>query len=156
VCAGADCAAPVGWTPLIRPPVIIGGMDRLVDLDAVAAELTRRRPEWVAGGLTVGKFTWRDAEAAWPQPIVTDRATVADPESLGLVFGGMGGDEAELVLWCGGWADLHAVLGGEAVTEGPEFAEVAGCVAVADSLARRLLQRAADSLRCQSLGELAT
>jgi hypothetical protein len=37
---------------------------QLVDLDAAAAELTRRRAEWVSGGLTVGEFTWRDA-AAW-------------------------------------------------------------------------------------------
>jgi len=55
----------------------------------------------------------------------------------------MGGDEAELVLWRGGWAGLDAVLGGEVVTGGAEFADVAGCVAVAVSLARRLLQRAA-------------
>jgi hypothetical protein len=120
-------------------------MDRLVDLDAVAAVLVQRRPQWVAGGLTVSELTWRDASAAWPQPIVTDRAAVADPESLGLVMRGTGGDEAELVLWRGGWADLDAVLGGEVVTEGPAFTDVAGCVAVADSLARRLLLRAAHS-----------
>jgi hypothetical protein len=119
-------------------------VDRLVDLDAVAAQLTRRRPEWVSGGLAVGDFTWRDAAAAWPQPIVNDRAAVADPESLGLVFRGVGGDEALLVLWCGGWADLDAAVGGEVVAETPEFTDVAGCVAVADSLARRLLRRAAD------------
>jgi len=83
-------------------------MDRLIDLDAVAAELMRRRPEWVRRGLAVGEFTWRDTVAAWPQPIVTDRAAVADPESLGLVFRGAGGGEAELVLWCGGWADRTA------------------------------------------------
>jgi hypothetical protein len=116
-------------------------VDRLVDLDAVAAELTRRRGEWVGGGLRVGDFTWRDAAAAWPKPIVTDRAVVADPESLGVVFRGTGSDEAELVLWCGGWADLAASLGGDLVVEVPEFADVAGCVAVADSLARRLLRR---------------
>jgi hypothetical protein len=119
-------------------------VDRLVDLDAVAAELAGRRIEWVDAGLTVGELTWRDAAAAWPQPIVTDRAAVADPESLGVVFRGSGGDEAELVLWCGGWADLDALLGDEVVAEGLEFADVAGCVAVADSLARRLLQRAAE------------
>jgi hypothetical protein len=38
---------------------MVGGMDRLVDLGAVAAELTRRRPGWVSGGLRVGEFTWR-------------------------------------------------------------------------------------------------
>jgi len=120
-------------------------VDQLVDLDAVAAELTRRLPEWVGGGLTVGEFTWRDAAAAWPQPIVTDRVAVAEPASLGLGLRGPGGGEAELVLWCGGWADLDGILGDEVVVEGPEFADVAGCVAVADSLARRLLQAAGGS-----------
>jgi hypothetical protein len=43
----------------LRPGVMVGGMDRMVDLDAVAAELTRRRPGWVSGGLRVGEFTWR-------------------------------------------------------------------------------------------------
>jgi hypothetical protein len=43
----------------LRAWVVVGGMDRLVDLDAVAAELTRRRPGWVSGGLRVGEFTWR-------------------------------------------------------------------------------------------------
>jgi hypothetical protein len=37
---------------------MVGGMGRLVDLDAVAAELTQRRPGWVSGGLRVGQFTW--------------------------------------------------------------------------------------------------
>lgn len=114
-------------------------MDRLVDLDAVAAELTRRRPGWVGGGLVVGEFTWRDAAAAWPQPVVKDRSAVADPESLGLVFHGREG-EAELVLWCGGWADVSGILGDELVVEGPDFVDAAGCVEVAESLARRLLQ----------------
>ena len=61
-------------------------MDRLVDLDAVAAELQARRPGWESRGLKVGAFTWRDAQALWPQPIVTDRALVADPESLGMTM----------------------------------------------------------------------
>ncbi len=115
-------------------------MDRLVDLDVVAAELARCRPEWVRRGLAVGEFTWRDAAAPWPQPIVTDRAAVAEPESLGVVFREAGGGEAELVLWCGGWADLNVLMGDEIVTEAPEFADAAGCVAVAESLAGRLLQ----------------
>jgi hypothetical protein len=131
----AHRSAALGWADNC-------GMDRLVDLDVVAAELTRRRAEWVRSGLAVGEFTWRDAAAAWPQPIVTDRAAVADPESLGLVFGGAGGDETELVLWCGGWADLNGIVADEIVAQAPEFTDVAGCVTVAESLARRLLQRA--------------
>jgi hypothetical protein len=81
-------------------------MDRLVDLDAVAAELQARRPGWESRGLKVGAFTWRDAQALWPQPIVTDRALVADPESLWMTMDASPGHYAELVLWCGGWADL--------------------------------------------------
>jgi hypothetical protein len=42
----------------LRAWVMVGGMDRLVDLGAVAAELMRRRPGWVSGGLRVGDFTW--------------------------------------------------------------------------------------------------
>lgn len=40
-----------------------------------------------------------------------------------------GGAEALLVLWTGGWADL-------------EFVDVEACVAVADALVARLLDRA--------------
>jgi hypothetical protein len=43
----------------LRARVIVGWMGRLVDLDVAGAELTRRRAEWVSGGLTVGEFTWR-------------------------------------------------------------------------------------------------
>ena len=58
-------------------------------------------------GLVVGDLTWRDAAAAWPQPIVTNRESVADPESLGMILDSGGGLEALLVLWTGGWADLE-------------------------------------------------
>lgn len=114
-------------------------VDRVVDLDAVLAELTGRRPEWTRRGLVVGEFTWRDAAAAWPQPIVADRESVADPESLGMTLDAGGGAEALLVLWTGGWADLEASINGQVVVETPEFADVASCVAVADALAARLL-----------------
>jgi hypothetical protein len=46
---------------------MVGFMDRLVDLDAVAAELTRRRPGWASGGLRVGEFTWRQREPQYHQ-----------------------------------------------------------------------------------------
>jgi hypothetical protein len=117
-------------------------VDRVVDLDAVLVELTRRRPEWTRRGLVVGDFTWRDAAAAWPQPIVTDRESVADPESLGLTIDAGGGAEALLVLWTGGWADLEASINGQVVLETPEFVDVEACVAVADALVGRLLDRA--------------
>jgi len=105
----------------------------------VLVELTRRRSEWTRRGLVVGEFTWRDAAAAWPQPIVTDRESVADPESLGMTLDASGGSEALLVLWAGGWADLEASVNGQVVLETPEFVDVASCVAVADALVARLL-----------------
>jgi hypothetical protein len=115
-------------------------MDHLIDLDAVAEELGQRRADWVGAGFKVGDFTWRDAAAKWPQPLVTDRALVADPESLGLTLRD-GRQEAELVLWTGGWAGLVALIGGKSVAETPEFADVSARVAVADELFARLSSR---------------
>ena len=112
-------------------------MDKLIDLDTVAAELERRRAVWTAAGFTVGPLTWRDAAAGWPQPLVTDRSAVIDPESVGVRLRD-DGQEAELVLWTGGWADLTALIAGKYVDEAPEFGDVAACVAVADDLFGRL------------------
>jgi hypothetical protein len=112
-------------------------VDRVIDLDKVAAELEERRPSWVAAGFHVGPLTWRDALAKWPQPIVTDRLLVQEPESLGLVFT-IGEDEAQVCLWCGGWADVDFIAGGEVGAEAPEFLSATACVAVVDSLVGRL------------------
>jgi hypothetical protein len=117
-------------------------MQRLVDLDAVAAQLQARRAQWAARGLKVGAFTWRDAQAPWPQPIVSDRELVSEPESLGLTMSASADREAELVLWRGGWADLACLIDGQALVQVPEFHDDAGCVAVADWLADRLLSGA--------------
>ena len=114
-------------------------MDRLVDLDVVAAELQARRARWVSRGLDVGAFTWRDAEASWPQPIVSDRALIVDPESLGVIMTASPSNLAELVLWCGGWADLDFVIDDQIHSEGPTYGDVAQCVAVAEYVADRLL-----------------
>jgi hypothetical protein len=113
-------------------------MDRLVDLDAVFVELSRRRPEWARQGLGVGEFTWRDAVATWPQPIVSDRALVTDPESLGMSISAHDA-EARLVLWTGGWADLEVAVEGQFVAETPQFVDVESCLVIADSLVERLL-----------------
>jgi hypothetical protein len=105
----------------------------------VVAELRARRAGWEGRGPQAGAFTWRDAEASWPQPIVTDRALVADPESLGMTVDAAPGRYAELVLWCGGWADLGCLIDGQILTEAPHYRDTAECVAVAERLADRLL-----------------
>jgi hypothetical protein len=114
-------------------------VDRLVDLDSVLVELRHRLREWGRLGLVVGEFTWRDAAAEWPQAIVTDRASVADPESLGMTFDAGSGAEARLVLWTGGWADFEAVINGKHIVDVPDFVDVSSCVAVADEIVERLL-----------------
>ncbi len=112
----------------------------MVDLDLVAAELQDRRIEWEMRGLDVGAFTWRDAQASWPQPLVTDRSLVADPESLGIKMGAGPDRFAELILWIGGWADRGCYIDGEDVVETPEYQNVAECVAVAEDLVNQLLE----------------
>ncbi|MFI8515147.1 hypothetical protein ACIGHB_28880 [Streptomyces sp. NPDC085460] len=84
-------------------------MDRLVDLDEVAAFLDRRSEGWVSSGLEVGRVTWRDAEASWPQPLETDRARVRDPDSVGVVVSGPAEAVLSVVLFRGGWADVDFV-----------------------------------------------
>ncbi|MFF8378749.1 hypothetical protein ACF07V_21775 [Streptomyces sp. NPDC015661] len=85
-------------------------MDRVVDLDEVAAVLARRTPGWASAGLEVGRPTWRDAEAAWPQPLETDRARVHDPDSVGVVLSGPAQAELSVVLFRGGWADVDFLV----------------------------------------------
>ncbi|MFJ8045798.1 hypothetical protein ACIRBX_35335 [Kitasatospora sp. NPDC096147] len=81
-------------------------MDRVVDLDEVAAEVAGRVAGWRAAGLTVGPLTWRDHVLRWPQVLETDRARVDDPDAAGVVL--RAGTEAELsvVMFRGGWADV--------------------------------------------------
>ncbi|SBT93773.1 Ankyrin repeat-containing protein [Streptomyces sp. DI166] len=81
--------------------------DGVIDLDAAAAALLERAVEWRSAGLAVGTMTWRDQQAAWPQPLETDRARVKDPESLGLVISGPADATLSVVLFRGGWADVH-------------------------------------------------
>ncbi|MFI6107480.1 hypothetical protein [Streptomyces sp. NPDC051310] len=81
-------------------------MDRVVDLDEAAALLVERVARWRSAGLAVGEMTWRDGEAAWPQPLETDRARVNDPDSVGLVVSDSAEAELSVVLFRGGWADV--------------------------------------------------
>jgi hypothetical protein len=119
-----------------------GGVEHLVDLDALAERLTARIPEWERSA-TVGAMTWRDERAAWPQPIVIDRAVVEVPESLGVRLTREPEDEAEIVVWTGGWADIGLFVNGRAINPWAEFQDVDGAYAavvdtVEDFLSRRL------------------
>ena len=87
----------------------VSNMDSVVDLDAAAAEIRRRIPQWTARGLEPGAITWRDAAAPWPQQPQTDRTSVVDPDSVGLRFSAADAGVAEIVLYRGGWADLTVI-----------------------------------------------
>lgn len=98
-----------------------------IDLDELARRFDRLRPEWERTA-RVGPFTWRDEQAAWPQPIVSDRATVKTPESLGIRLH-QDEDEAEIVVWAVGWADIILAIDGEATSLYAEFRDVDGAYA---------------------------
>ncbi|MEV8391797.1 MULTISPECIES: hypothetical protein [unclassified Streptomyces] len=95
-------------------------MDRIIDLDPAAAEITARLPFWTASGLIPGPITWRDEAVPWPQRLETDRTIVVDPDSIGIrILGTDDWAELHLVLYRGGWADLHALTADEFITECP-------------------------------------
>ncbi len=113
-------------------------MDAVIDVDAVAREFTARRPAWAARGVQTSQLTWRDATATWPQPLPTDRTSIIDPESVGMTFSVAGAEIGQLVIWCGGWADLVCLIGERIVVEAPEFSSVAAVVTVAEDLIDRI------------------
>ncbi|MGQ7754429.1 hypothetical protein ACUN29_39295 (plasmid) [Streptomyces sp. WC2508] len=84
-------------------------MDRVVDLDEAAVVLAERTMGWTSAGLEVGRVTWRDAEAVWPQPLENDRARVHDPDSVGMVISGPAEAVLSVVLFRGGWADVDFI-----------------------------------------------
>ncbi|MER5202477.1 hypothetical protein [Streptomyces sp. NPDC002825] len=84
-------------------------MERVVDLDEAAAVLAERTAGWTSVGLEVGRPTWRDAEAPWPQPLETERARVHDPDSVGVVLSGPAQTVLSVVLFRGGWADVDFI-----------------------------------------------
>jgi hypothetical protein len=102
-------------------------VDHRIDLDELARRLEPLRADWERFA-QVGPFTWRDEQAAWPQPIVTDRASVKVPESLGIRLQA-DDDEVEIVVWTGGWADIDFVLDGEGSNLYAEFQDVDGAYA---------------------------
>ncbi|WP_093864455.1 hypothetical protein [Streptomyces sp. TLI_053] len=85
-------------------------MERVVDLDEAVLEVERRRSRWEEAGLTVEPVTWRDEQRKWPQRLESDRAAVVDPDSVGVVLTGLGG-ELSVVLFRGGWADVDYFAG---------------------------------------------
>ncbi|WP_405912912.1 hypothetical protein OG760_18945 [Streptomyces sp. NBC_00963] len=115
-------------------------MERIVDLDAVAGEIERRRGGWAAAGLQVGAITWRDEAAQWPQPLETDRCRVRDPDSVGVHIVGVQSAEAEVVIFRGGWADVgffSECTGWEAVLENPKARSSSEFGAVLDAVVAR-------------------
>ncbi|MGW6418387.1 hypothetical protein [Streptomyces sp. NPDC055055] len=107
-------------------------MDRVVDLDEVAAVVAGRTVGWRSASLEVGQVTWRDAEASWPQPLETDRARVRDPDSVGVVISGPGEAELSVVLFRGGWADVDFIAG----LDDAGFPPASGIASAADFEAR--------------------
>lgn len=74
----------------------------------------------------MGPLACRDEQASWPQPIVSDRASVQVPESLGIRLWRDPDDEFEAVVWTGGWADVAFLIDGDVYNFGPEFRDVDG------------------------------
>lgn len=113
-------------------------MERLVDLDALASRLQPAVAQWQRKA-RVGPFTWRDAQARWPAPIVAERSSVEVAESLGIKLWREPDNEFELVVWTGGWADVGSLVDGEITTHCPEFHDVDGAyTAVVQSIERFL------------------
>ncbi|MEU4298596.1 hypothetical protein AB0F92_29055 [Kitasatospora aureofaciens] len=86
-------------------------MERVIDLDEAAAEVTDRAPGWRAAGLTVGRVTWRDETAPWPQRLEVNRSLVNDPDAVGVLVSGPAEAELSVALFRGGWADVDYVVG---------------------------------------------
>lgn len=114
-------------------------MERVIDLDQAAAEIAERRLGWERIGLVVESVTWRDEAAQWPQALETDRGRVTAPDSVGLVLSGWDEAVLEVVLFCGGWADVDALtLAGDLVTEAPAVESPRAFGALLDSCVARV------------------
>lgn len=115
-------------------------MERIIDLDQAAAEITSRLPVWTACGLRPTPITWRDETAPWPQPLETDRALVTDPDSVGVRI--QNADESKIVsfvLFRGGWADLDALADDESTVENPRVTSPEEFGALIDSAITRFM-----------------
>lgn len=96
-------------------------VDRILDLDQAASEITKRQNAWKTRGLTSGAITWRDESAPWPKPFETDRSKVSDPDSVGIRIAGPIHAELEIVLFRGGWADVDYYAGSDDFGPIPAF-----------------------------------
>jgi hypothetical protein len=117
-------------------------VDHLVDLDALALRLLPDLDRWRQSA-SVGPLTWRDEEAAWPQPIVSDRSAVRVPESLGVQLS-RGDDEFEFIVWTGGWADVGSLVGGVPEMTAPRFVDERAAHALITALVEDFLQTGAE------------
>lgn len=96
-------------------------MERIIDLDVLADRLRLVMGEWRRWA-TVSALTWRDEEAARPQPITPDRSSIQVPESVGFVLHRLDSDDVlKIAVWTGGWADLEYLLEGEVFTFSPFY-----------------------------------
>jgi len=63
-----------------------GGMESRVDLDRVAALISRHAIAWDRAGLMVDPLTWRDVGEPWPFPLREDRSQVVEADSVGVAI----------------------------------------------------------------------
>ncbi len=115
-----------------------GGMESRIDLDQVAALISRHAIGWAEAGLVVGALAWRDVGKPWPFPLREDRSQVTEADSVGVTMR-RHEQEGELVVFRGGWADLAYWSGrplDEPVTEAPGWNDWMGLHDI-----ERLLQR---------------
>lgn len=94
-------------------------MERWLDLDQVAALISRHAVAWERAGLAVDALTWWDAGVPWPYPLKADRDEVTDPDSVGISVH-LQEQEGRLVIFRGGWADLEYWTG--RCSDDPEIA----------------------------------
>src|SRR4051812_42500516 len=81
-----------------------------IDVDVVAKHIEDRLLSWKESGLIAGSITWLDNEAESPRPLVTNRAEVRRPMSVGLIMRRAPTAEAEFVVYAGGWADVASMI----------------------------------------------
>ncbi len=97
-----------------------GFVDNNIDLDAAEQQIAQRRVGWRRLGIVAGETTWRECDG-WPHRITTDRATVADVDSIGVELT-KGTQLGIIVLFAGGWADFmfyNGVDDGIGIVEAP-------------------------------------